>query len=347
MIIRSQLHYLELVEPFGISRSTYSRSDSTFVRIDGGWGEAVSSTYFGENEESVAGALERLAQLEPGDLDAVEDVWDAMAAAVPGQMCAKCAVDVALYDRLGKKLGVPLWKLLARNPPRRMVTSYTVGIAPPADMLRKAEQAMGFAKLKIKLGRNVDTDMQVMREIRRAVGDKPLFVDANAGWSLDDARRAVRELADLGIEYVEQPLRKGALDELRKLKAESPLPIFVDEDSMVSADLPALAGITDGINIKLMKCGGITEARRMIALARAYGMRTMLGGRVESSVAVTAAAHLASHVDFLDLDGNLLASNDPFVGVQTAADGTMTMPSAPGLGVGVRPEYAELFSDLV
>lgn len=337
------LHYLELKEPFGISRSTFSVSESFFVRIDGGWGEGVPSGFYKEYEESTDKALQQIEQMDLPDPDNFEDVDMAIAAALGGQNCARAAVDMALYDRLGKKLGVPVWKLFGKALPERMVTSYTIGIDTMDVMMRKVDEARSFEILKIKLGRNVDNDIAVMTEIRKAVGNGILRVDANCGWTLDEARRAIRALADLGIEYVEQPLKKGNIEELRELKKDAPLPIYVDEDSVVAADVPRLVGATNGINIKLMKCGGLTEARRMIALARTYDFKVMLGGRIESSLAMTAAAHLAGFADNLDLDGQLLVTNDPFVGMSCDSAGVLRLSDAPGFGVSVRPEYVGKF----
>lgn len=332
---------LQLKNPFGISRSTRTTSEIVLVRIDGGWGEATPIKFYDEDSDTVMRALEQIVALDVGDLDYLEDVSDAINAAVPGNQSAKAAVDIALHDRLAKKLGVPLYKLFGRTPARKMITSFTIGIDSEEEMLRKVDEARDYAILKIKLGRDVDFDINVMREIRKAAGNKILRVDANGGWSLDDARRALPAMADLGVEYVEQPLYKGKLDELRELHKGAPLPIFVDEDSVVNADIPKLAGAVDGINIKLMKSGGLVEARRMVATARAFDFQVMLGCMLESGCAIAAAAHLAPSCDNLDLDGNLLVSNDPFVGLKTDADGTLHLPDAPGLGIELKPEFAE------
>lgn len=342
MRIQSIPFQLKLKNPFGISRSTRTTSEIVVVEIDGGWGEATPIKFYNEDTDTVLAALEQIGALDVGALDYLEDVMDAIDAAVPGNQSAKAAVDIALHDRLGKKLGVPLYKLFGRAPNKPLITSFTIGIDTAEEMLRKVDDARDYAVLKIKLGRDVDFDIDVMQQIRAAVGDKVLRVDANGGWSLDDAKKALPALADLGVEYVEQPLYKGKLDELRELKKGAPLPIFVDEDSVVNADLPALAGAVDGINIKLMKSGGLVEARRMVATARAFGFQVMLGCMLESGCAIAAAAHLAPFCDNLDLDGNLLVGNDPFVGVITDLDGTLHLPDAPGLGLSLRPDVAEL-----
>lgn len=352
MNLKHTTYTLNLINPFGISRSTRTTSPVVLVNIDGGYGESAPIRFYGEDVETVSAALTRIAEADlPSDLDYIEDITDALDRLFPfdpvtrtGNQAAKTAVDLALHDRLGKKLGVPLHKLFGKapDPERGYMTSFTIGLDTVEEMLRKVEEAKNYAILKIKLGRDVEHDITVMREIRKAVGSgKVLRVDANAGWSLADARRAVPVLAELGVEYVEQPLAKANLAELRELKKESPIPIYVDEDSIIAADLPRLEGIVDGINIKLMKTGGLVEARRMVALARTYGFKIMIGCMIETSVGITAAAHLAPYADNLDLDGNLLISNDPFTGVKCDPDGRLHLPDEPGLGVRLKPEYEQ------
>jgi L-alanine-DL-glutamate epimerase-like enolase superfamily enzyme len=200
-------------------------------------------------------------------------------------------------------------------------------------MLRKAEEARLFRVIKIKTGRDLDHDIRFLTELRRRMPDHVLRVDANAGYTLDQARKAARVFADLGIEYLEQPLAKGNLNELEILHRDSPIPIYVDEDSVISADLPRLVGKVDGINIKLMKSGGLAEARRMLALARVYGFRVMIGCMIETSVGIAAAAALGPFADNLDLDGSLLISNDPFRGLEISPEGIITLSNEPGLGL--------------
>ena len=347
-------HKLQMIDPFGISRGTQSQQDVVLIRIGEGWGEAASSNYYRERRDEILRALEvadaALEQFTAGDagrLDFIEDVEDVVWAAIDTlpekathphktfRGATKAAIDMALFDQLGRRLGMPLYRLFGKAPAGPLVTSFTIGLDTPGVMMTKVEKSLNFDVLKIKLGREVESDLEIMRSIRRAVGDKTLRVDANGGWTLADARRALPVLADLGVEYVEQPLEKGQLHALRELKKGAPLPIFVDEDSMTSADLPALAGAVDGINIKLMKSGGLAEARRMLALARVFGMRVMIGCMIETSLAITAAAHLGAYADNLDLDGNLLVNNDPVRGVTCAPNGTLTLPDKPGLGVEV------------
>lgn len=340
-MIKKYRFVLQLIDPFGISRITRTEEERIYIDVEGGWGEAAPVSYYGEDEFTVVETLKTLENVELGDLDCIEDVMARCEAAVPKNRAAKAALDIALHDRLGKKQGVALWKLFGRAPTRPLVTSYTIGIDSLEVMLEKTERAAHFDILKIKLGRDVEHDIQVMREIRRLVGDrKTLRVDANAGWSLEEARRIIPLLADLGVEYIEQPLPMGALEELRELKKECPLPIFLDEDIHTSRDIPRVLGAADGINIKLMKAGGLTEARRMVATARACGLQVMLGCMIESSLGITAAAHLAPSVDHIDLDAHLLIANDPFVGVATRPNGELVLPAQPGLGVSLREEYS-------
>ncbi|MGI8906966.1 MAG: dipeptide epimerase [Candidatus Sumerlaeaceae bacterium] len=341
MDIRCSTYQLKLINPFGIARSTRTHIDVVLTRIDGGWGESSPTSFYHEDTTTVLDIVDQISRMELPDLDCVEDVADYIDNRIQANGSAKAAVDIALHDRLATRLGVPLYKLFGRGPARKMVTSFTIGIDTIDEMMRKVDDAKNYAILKIKLGKDLEQDLAVMREIRKAVGNKTVRVDANGGWTLEQAKTALPAMADLGVEYVEQPLFKGSHDQLRELHKGAPLPIFVDEDSMVNSDLPKLAGAVDGINIKLMKSGGLVEARRMIATARAFGFQVMIGCMIETAIAITAAAHLAPHCDYLDLDGNLLISNDPFTGSTCDPDGTIHLPSKPGLGVAIRPEYSQ------
>jgi L-alanine-DL-glutamate epimerase-like enolase superfamily enzyme len=236
---------------------------------------------------------------------------------------------MALRDLAGKRLGVPLYELMGIDPRTMPATSFTIGMDTPEVVEQKVREASGFKVLKVKMGSN--EDRQVLETVRR-VSDCPLRIDANEGWTLDDALARLEWLQEMGVELVEQPLPADQLDEMRELKRESPLPLFADESVACAADIPRLADAFDGINIKLMKCGGPGEALRMIHVARAHGMKIMLGCMVETSMAITAAAHIAPLVDHVDLDGNLLITNDPFVGA-VVEDGALVLPSDPGLGV--------------
>jgi L-Ala-D/L-Glu epimerase len=349
-MIRAFNFDLELIEPFAIARSTRSQSHNVIVNVDGGWGESAPIPFYGEDVASVGTFMDCVNATTLPDLDDIAEVEavverTASAAGHTSIQAAKAAIDIALYDRLAKKRGVRVCEMIGSpSASAEMVTSFTIGISSVDDMLRKVDAARHYRVLKIKLGRDLGHDLDVMKAIRRSVGDKTLRVDANCGWTLAEAQRALPVLADLGVEFVEQPLERGALADLGELKKQAPLPLFVDEDCVTAADLPALAGVADGVNIKLMKSGGISEARRMVALARSLGLRTMLGCMIESSVAITAAAHLGQQVDYLDLDGNLLVSNDPFDGARCDPAGVLTLREIPGLGVTLRPEYESHFA---
>jgi L-alanine-DL-glutamate epimerase-like enolase superfamily enzyme len=251
---------------------------------------------------------------------------------VAGEPAAEAAIDMALRDLAGKRLGVPLYELMGIDPSSMPVTSFTIGMDTPEIVEQKVREAANFKVLKVKMG---SKDDDRVLETVRSLTDCPVRVDANEGWALEDAVARLEWLQEMGVELVEQPLPADQLDEMRELKKQSPLPLFADESVSHSDDIPRLADAFDGINIKLMKCGGLGEALRMIHVARAHGMKIMLGCMVESSLAVTAAAHIAPLVDFVDLDGNLLISNDPFIGAEVR-EGRLVLPSEPGLGVRVR-----------
>jgi L-alanine-DL-glutamate epimerase-like enolase superfamily enzyme len=251
------------------------------------------------------------------------------------EFAARAAVDAALHDLQGKLLGQPVWRLLGlrrAGPP----TSWTVWLGDPDDMARRAEKALDrFQRLKLKLGGGDGTDVERVRAVRGVAGDLPLQVDVNEAWNLDEALEALPRLAELGVEYCEQPLPAGDAGG-PELKERSPLPIYVDEDCHVLADVAACAARAHGINVKLAKSGGTREAVRMVHAARALGLGCMLGCMVESGLAISAGAQIASLFDHVDLDGNLLLAHDPWPGVPFA-DGVQLPPDEPGLGVHAVP----------
>jgi L-alanine-DL-glutamate epimerase-like enolase superfamily enzyme len=324
---------LELRHTFRLARGD---SDSRRVLIvevehDGllGRGEAAPIARYGQDAASAARAVDKMA----ARLDNPRAFESAAArVAVAGEPAAEAAIDMALRDLAGKRLGVPLYELMGIDPSSMPVTSFTIGMDTPEIVEQKVREAANFKVLKVKMG---SKDDDRVLETVRSLTDCPVRVDANEGWALEDAVARLEWLQEMGVELVEQPLPADQLDEMRELKKQSPLPLFADESVSHSDDIPRLADAFDGINIKLMKCGGLGEALRMIHVARAHGMKIMLGCMVESSLAVTAAAHIAPLVDFVDLDGNLLISNDPFIGAEVR-EGRLVLPSEPGLGVRVR-----------
>jgi L-alanine-DL-glutamate epimerase-like enolase superfamily enzyme len=324
---------LHLNEPFSISRSTEEEVEVVYVELSArgftGYGEATPVDRYGESVESASAFLEEARDLLGDDPFALEAIG-ARLAARPGEMAAKAALDSALHDLCGKLSNRPVWKLLGlqrAGPP----TSWTIWLGDPDDMARRAE-AVGkrFRRLKLKLGARDGLDVERVRAVR-SVTELPLMVDVNEYWEGDEAVENVRALAGLGVEYVEQPLPAGDPGGGR-LKQQSPLPIYVDEDVHTLQDVRACAEIAHGINVKLAKSGGIREAVRMVHAARALDLGLMLGCMVESSVAIAAACQVASLFEHVDLDGNLLVADDPWEGVEFS--GGVQLPSIdPGLGI--------------
>jgi L-alanine-DL-glutamate epimerase-like enolase superfamily enzyme len=247
-----------------------------------------------------------------------------------GNGSAKSAVSAALHDLAGKRLGVPLYRLWGLDPAGAPTSSFTIAIADDAELRCKVREAEAYPILKVKLG--TDRDEDILRAVREEAPSKRLRVDANAAWSAKRALRMIELLTDFGVEFVEQPLPAHDLDGMRFVRERSPLPIIADESCLVATDVPRLAGVADGINVKLSKCGGLREALKMIAVARAHGLLVMVGCMIETSLGITAAAHMAPLVDFADLDGAALLADDPFRGASIEG-GVITIPDAPGLGV--------------
>ena len=326
---------LRLAETFVISRESQDVADVVQVSIthDGitGHGEAAPIERYAETAESALAFVEDHAELIGRDPFAVEEIGSRLAE-VPDEQAAKSALDAALHDLQGKLLGVSTWRLLGLprvGPP----TSWTVWLGDPDDMARRAEVAASrFRRLKLKLGGGDGLDVARARAVR-SVTSLPLQVDVNEWWSLDEALDALPELAQLGVEYCEQPLREGDEDG-RVLREMSPVPIYVDEDCHTLADIAACAQIAHGINIKLAKSGGIREAIRMAHAARALGLGVMLGCMIESGLGIAAGCCVAPLCDHVDLDGNLLLAEDPCPGVDLV-DGAQVPSDRPGLGVRV------------
>lgn len=247
-----------------------------------------------------------------------------------GQWAAKAAVDIALMDWVGQRLGVPLYRLFGLDAADAPITTFSIGIDTPEMTRKKIEEAAQFPVLKIKVG--LDTDEATIAAVRAAT-DKPLRVDANEGWrDKEVAVRKIEWLSKQNVQFVEQPMPADQLEDMFWVHKRSALPLIADESCQHASDIPKLLGAFDGVNVKLDKSGGMLEGRRMLDIAKALGFKTMLGCMISSSVSVTAAAHLSPLVDYADLDGNLLISNDPFSGV-TVRNGKLILPSRPGLGL--------------
>jgi L-alanine-DL-glutamate epimerase-like enolase superfamily enzyme len=327
---------LTLKSPFRIAHGTSLARHNVLVRInDGkyeGLGEAAPVQQHHESQASVLAYLAKLPPL-PDDPFVLEETLSGLP---PGSQAAKAAIDIALHDLIGRKLRVPLYRLWGLDPARAPQTCLTIGLGTVEEVQDRARAAaQEFSILKLKLDHDEDECLALVRAARAATNAR-LVADANCAWTLEQAQRMIPALADLGLEWIEQPLPEEDVDGLRRLHQTSPLPIFADEPVRTARDVARLAGCVDGVNIKLMKTGGLREAWRAIATARAHDMQVMLGCMVETSVGITAAAHLAPLVDWADLDGNLLVSNDPFTGVRVE-QGRLILPGGPGLGVEPRP----------
>jgi L-Ala-D/L-Glu epimerase len=331
MRLSARIATLELAETFVISRSAQDTAEVVYVELehDGvtGYGEATPIDRYGQSAESALAYLETNADELGDDPWGLESVESCLPAEEPA---ARAAIDAALHDLQGKLAGLPVWRLLGlrrAGPP----TSWTIWLGDPDDMARRTEAVAGrFKRLKLKLGGRDGLDVDRVRGIR-SVTDLPLMVDVNEAWSLDEALDALPQLRELDVEYCEQPLPAGSADG-PELKERSPLPIFVDEDCHVAADVPACAERAHGVNIKLAKSGGIREALRIAHVARALGLGVMMGCMNESGLAVAAGAQIASLCDHVDLDGNLLLRHDPWPGVELV-DGVQLPSESPGLGV--------------
>jgi len=249
---------------------------------------------------------------------------------VKGEWAGKAAVDIALMDWVGQKLGIPLYTYFGLDPKDAPVTTFSIGIDTPEITKQKTLEAADYPVLKVKVG--LATDEPTIEAVR-SVTKKPLRVDANEGWKdKEEAVRKINWLEKMGVEFIEQPLPAEMIEETRWVRSRVHIPVIADEACQRASDIPRLKEAFDGVNVKLDKSGGMLEAYRMIQIAKALGMKTMLGCMVSSSVSVTAAAHLSPLVDYADLDGNLLISNDPFHGVRVEK-GKLVLPGKPGLGL--------------
>jgi L-alanine-DL-glutamate epimerase-like enolase superfamily enzyme len=296
-----------------------------------GQGEGAPIVRYHEDAESARRAVQTvrryLATCDPWEFS---KVMGEVFRRIDGEWAAKNAIDIALMDWVTRKLGVPLYRYLGLDPRDTPLTTFSIGIDTPEITRQKVREAEAFPVLKIKVG--LDTDEQTIAAVRSAT-DKPLRVDANEGWTNKEvALRKIEWLARQGVEFVEQPMPADRLDDIRWIHERAPIPLIGDESCQRAADIPKLVGVFDGVNIKLDKAGGVMQGYRMIQIARALGLKTMLGCMVSSSCTVTAAAHLSPLVDYADLDGNLLIANDPFRGV-TVKTGKLVLPNAPGLGI--------------
>ncbi len=332
--LHSEILTLATRHPFIIARGGSSQYRTVMVTLrdaDGleGWGEAAPSRFYGETAESVVAALAVYGQAmpeSPFELEDAERVWETT---MRGNPSARAALSAAMHDLAAKRLGVPLYRLWGLDPARAPRSTFTIGLDTPERVRAKVAEAPEYPILKIKLG--TDRDIEILRTIRNET-DRELRVDANCGWTVKHAIAMLPVLEEFGVTVLEQPLVPQDLDGLAEIRRRATIPLIADESCLTSHDIPRLAGRVDGINIKLAKCGSLREALRMIAIARAHHLTVMVGCMIESSLAITAAAHFTPLVDIVDLDGAALLAQDPFVGATIHA-GQVRLPSGPGLGV--------------
>ena len=296
-----------------------------------GRGEGAPIVRYHEDAVSAQKAVESVRELLVGtDPMQFAKIMGEVFKRVPGEWAGKAAIDIALMDWVGQKLGIPLYSYFGLDPKDAPLTTFSIGIDTPEITRQKTLEAAEYPVLKVKVG--LATDEPTIEAVR-SVTKKPLRVDANEGWKdKEEAVRKINWLEKMGVEFIEQPLPAEMLEEQRWIRSRVHIPIFADEACQRASDIPKLKEYFDGVNVKLDKSGGMLEAYRMLQIAKALGMKTMLGCMISSSVTVTAAAHLSPLVDFSDLDGNLLISNDPFHGVRVEK-GRLILPKGAGLGL--------------
>lgn len=336
MRVRYEIKTLNLKHTWTISRNSSDFKNNVFVYLekDGitGIGEAGPNVRYDETPESTVALIQKatplLEKANPWEFVQLGlDIKDL----VPGQTAGKCAIDIALMDWIGKALNVPLYKLWGLDPTKAPLTSFTIGIDTAEVVKQKTREAAPYKILKIKVGGPNDEEM--INTVRSVAPDKPIRVDANEGWKDKEvAIKKIEWMAKNGVEFVEQPMPAHMSEETRWIRDRVDIPIIADEAVKTASDIPKLAEAYDGINIKLMKAGGLQEALRMIWLAKSLGMKIMIGCMIESSVGISAAAQLCSLIDYADLDGNLLIANDPFKGV-IFRDGRQYTTDKPGIGL--------------
>lgn len=332
--LEAEVMSLRTKHPFVIARHGFDEVRSVRVTLrdeDGheGIGEATPQKFYGETPETALAALDFYAPRLPADPFDLERAEADLARAMTGNNSVRAALSTALHDLVGKRLGVPLYRLWGLDASALPVSTFTIGIDTPERMRQKVREAESYPVLKVKLG--TDDDLAILRAIRQET-DKELRVDANCAWTAVHAIRMLPVLEEFGVTILEQPVARADLDGFAQIRRHARIPLIADESCHVATDIPHLAGRVDGINIKLAKTGSLREAIRMAAVARAHHMMLMLGCMVESSIAITAAAHLAPLMDIVDLDGAALLAEDPYVGA-TIDGGQLVLPDAPGLGV--------------
>lgn len=334
MKLRFYPYTLDLKHVFTVAVSSRKTTPVMMVEIehDGliGYGEASMPPYLGESHETASNFLSRVDLSLFDDVFLMEEILTYVDSITPNNNAAKAAIDIAIHDLIGKKLGKPWYAIWGLDPKKTPYTSFTIGIDTPDVVRQKVKEADIYKILKVKLGRENDKEMI---ETIRSVTDKPIRVDVNQGWTdKNSALKMIEWLEVKQIEFVEQPMPKENIDDLVWLKERSPLPIVGDESVIRLDDVKKAYGVYDGINVKLMKSTGMREAYTMIKLAKALDMKVMLGCMTETTCAISAAAQMSPLADWADLDGADLISNDLFTGTKII-DGKVTLTDLPGIGV--------------
>ena len=336
MVLTFRPYDAQMRHVFTIANSSRTTTQLVLTEIewDGyvGYGEAAMPPYLGETQASVIEFLKKVDLSRFSSPFEIQDILAYVDAISINNTAAKAAVDIALHDLVGKIMGQPWWKIWGFNPATTPNTSFTVGLDTEAVVKEKTREASPYKVIKVKLGRDEKTDKMMVNTIR-SVTDTIICVDANQGWKDKHyALDMINWLNEKNVNMIEQPMPKLLLDETAWVTQNSPLPIIADEACQRLTDIYKLKGAYSGINIKLMKCTGMREAREMVSLAKAFNMRLMIGCMTETSCAISAAAQLAPEMEWADLDGNLLISNDVFSGMQVV-NGKVTLSDKPGIGV--------------
>ena len=325
---------LPLAHPFTISRGTMTTQSSLYVELEHegatGFGEVTENSFYGHSLDSIIASLEKARPLISRYAEqSPEELWSLMRDAVDGDMFALSGLDIAAHDLKGKRLGVPTWRDWDLNWEDVKHSSFTLGIDTIDKMIEKLYEQPGWKIYKIKLG--TDDDLNIVRQLRDHT-NAVFRVDANCGWTVDQAIENSKSLAELGVEFIEQPLAvsTSAAEKLR-LFENSALPIIADEDCLVGSDIEKCQGVYHGVNVKICKCGGLTPAMRMLKHAIRLGMKTMVGCMVESSVGISGAAQLLPLLDYADLDGAILLRDEPAEGL-SIDNGIVAKPEKPGCG---------------
>lgn len=325
---------LKLKHTFTISRSSRNVVPVVLVKFekDGitAYGEASPNARYNETPETVEAFFKQLDIGQLSDPFKLEDINEYLDSTGPDNPSAKAAIDIAMHDWIGKKLGIPLYRFFGANKSKTPISTFTIGIDTPEVIIQKVKEAANYPVLKIKVG--LPNDEEIIKAVR-SVTDKPLRVDANEGWkSKEEALERINWLASQNVQFIEQPMPAAQIDDVRWLHERAKMPIIADEALESLYDIAKVSTAYDGINVKLQKNGGLLKARKLIYAARAHRMKIMLGCMIETSVGITAATQLSPLVDWNDLDGNVLISNDPFKG-EINENGKLVLNDEPGLGV--------------